>query len=455
MEPAAPCGVIVTAAGRGERMGADKALLDLGGTTAIERIVAQCRAAGLGHVVVVRSRSAAPLPDLGAGVHVVVTEPGLDMANSVRAGAQALPAEVARVLVFPVDHALVMADTLAALAARLLEPGVAVCLPLWRERVGHPAAFLRTALAELDRPGATLRDVVHADRARVRVVPTANPWVCADLDHPEDLRAARAHLAAGPHGVVEQMHRHRSIRAYRPDPLAAGQLERLVDAARRASTSSFIQAYAVVAVEDPERRAAVAALCGSQQHIVQAPLFAAVCADLHKLALCAERAGGVVQAQSLELFLQSTVDAALLGQNLQLAAESEGLGACMIGAARNHPLQLAQLLGLPRHVYVVYGMTIGHPAEQPLDRGRMPLDAVLHRERYDEAAIPAALARADDDMRAWARKSNAALAPGERPIDEAKGWTDRMAVLWGSASRYVKARAALREELRQLGFALE
>jgi hypothetical protein len=28
-------------------------------------------------------------------------------------------------------------------------------------------------------------------------------------------------------------------------------------------------------------------------------------------------------------------------------------------------------------------------------------------------------------------------------------------VLWGSASRYVKARAALREELRQLGFALE
>ena len=91
MEPAAPCAVIVTAAGRGERMGADKALLDLGGVTAIERIVAQCRAAGLGPVLVVRSRGAAALPSLGEGVHVVATEPGLDMANSVRAGAHTLP----------------------------------------------------------------------------------------------------------------------------------------------------------------------------------------------------------------------------------------------------------------------------------------------------------------------------------------------------------------------------
>jgi len=455
MEQAAPCAVIVTAAGRGERMGADKALLDLGGVTAIERIVAQCRAAGLGPVLVVRSRGAAALPSLGEGVHVVATEPGLDMANSVRAGLRALPVEAARVVVFPVDHALVMADTLAATAARLLEPGVAVCLPLWRERVGHPAAFRREALCELEVAGTTLRDVVRKDPARVRVVPTANHWVCADLDHPEDLRAARAQLTAQPHCVVEQMFRHRSVRSYLPDPLATGQLERLVDAARRASTSSFIQAYAVVAVEDPGRRAAVAALCGDQAHIQQAPVFAAVCADLHKLALCAERAGGAVQAQSLELFLQSTVDAALLGQNLQLAAESEGLGACMIGAARNHPLQLAQLLGLPRHCYVVYGMTLGHPAEQPLDRGRMPLGAVLHREHYDASVLPAALQHADDDMRAWARRTNAVLAPGARPVDETKGWTDRMAVLWGSASRYVKARAALREELRQLGFALE
>ena len=100
-------------------------------------------------------------------------------------------------------------------------------------------------------------------------------------------------------------------------------------------------------------------------------------------------------------------------------------------------------------------MTLGHPAEQPLDRGRMPLGAVLHREHYDASVLPAALQHADDDMRAWARRTNAVLAPGARPVDETKGWTDRMAVLWGSASRYVKARAALREELRQLGFALE
>jgi len=53
---------IVPAAGRGERMGADKALLDLAGTTAIERVVGTCLAAGVDEVLVVRRDGAAALP---------------------------------------------------------------------------------------------------------------------------------------------------------------------------------------------------------------------------------------------------------------------------------------------------------------------------------------------------------------------------------------------------------
>mgnify|MGYP003346884963 CR=1 FL=1 len=64
--------------------------------------------------------------------------------------------------------------------------------------------------------------------------------------------------------------------------------------------------------------------------------------NVHKIAKACERAGQKAQTQSFELFLQATVDAALLGQNLQLAAESEGLGACMIGAARNHPVEIGR-----------------------------------------------------------------------------------------------------------------
>jgi nitroreductase/CTP:molybdopterin cytidylyltransferase MocA len=436
-------------------MGADKALLDLGGTTAIQRIAATCRAAGVGTVLIVRQRGAAALPAMD-GVRTVEVAPGGEMADSLRAGYRALPAEARSVLVFPVDHALVATDTVLALFATLEHAGCEVALPLFRGRPGHPAALSRAAFAAIDRDGVTLRDLVRADKERVQVVETTNPWVQADLDRPEDHRAAICALHGEPWSTTAQMFRHRSYRSYRPDPVPQAQIERLVDAARHASTSSYIQAYAVVAGRDTANKNEVARLCGGQQHIVEAPVFAAVCADLHKLAAACGRHGTAVQAQSFELFLQATVDAALLGQNLQLGAEAEGLGACMIGAARNHPIELAALLGLPEHAYVVYGMTIGVPADDPPPRGRMPLPGVLHWDRYDRAQAEAALDGADELMREWARRTNAECGGyGGKPVDEQKGWTERMATAWGAKSRYAAARRTLVEELRRLGFGLE
>lgn len=448
---------IVPAAGAGRRMGADKALLDLAGTSAIERIVGQCGAAGVERVLVVRAQGAAALPDLGPTARVVPVPAGGEMADSVRAALDQLAPSVRRVLVLPVDHALVTADTLLALHASLDRAGVGIALPLFRDRVGHPAAFRREVLAELGGPDrATLRDVVRADPSRVAVVPTANPWVLSDLDRPEDLRAARAALHGLPLPTVELMHRHRSRRAYRPDPLPEGQLQRLVDAARCASTSSFIQAYAVVAVHDAARRDQIALLCGDQDHIRQAPVFLAICADLHKLARACARHGETLRTDSLELFLQTAVDAALVGQNLQLAAEAEGLGACMIGGARNRPVELARLLALPAHCCVLFGMTLGHPTDDPLPRDRMPLPGILHLEAYRVDAAEAALDGADQAMRAWARRTNQDRGGHQgRPVDAARGWTERMARQWGRDSRYLRQRASLRQELRDLGFGLE
>jgi nitroreductase/CTP:molybdopterin cytidylyltransferase MocA len=446
---------IVPAAGLGERMGADKALLDLGGATAVERVVATCREAGVDDVQVVRRRGAAPLP-AGLPARVVEVEPGGEMADSLRAANGTLGPEVRSVLVFPVDHALVAAETALALLALLDRPGCEVALPLFRGRPGHPVALSRAAFAAIEQPGAVLRDLVRRDPGRVRTIGSANPWVHADLDRPEDLRAAVCALHGEPWSTVAQMFRHRSHRSYKPDPVPQGQIERLVDAARHASTSSYIQAYSLIAVRDPARKSEVARLCGGQRHIVQAPVFCAICADLHKLAAACGRHGTAVQAQSLELFLQATVDAALLGQNLQLGAEAEGLGACMIGGARNHPMELAALLGLPDHAYVVFGMTIGVPADDPLPRGRMPLPGVLHWERYDTARTDQVLDGADEVMRQWARRANAERGGyGGRPVNETKGWTERMAVAWGAKSEYAAARRTLVDELRRLGFGLQ
>ena len=443
---------IVPAAGVGARMGQDKALIDLDGVSAIERIVATCRSAGVDGVLVVRREDAAPLPE-GLEADVVTTSGKGEMSDSLRMALLSLSREADDVLVFPVDHALVEVDTVLALRAKLLGDGCSIALPLYRGRPGHPAAMTRAVFNEIDRDGQTLRDVIRRDPDRVAVVATANHWVCADLDRPEDLRAARSALTGSPWTTVAQMFRHRSHRGYLPDPVPDAQIERLVDAARHASTSSFIQAYSVVAVREQELKAECARLCGGQRHVDEAPTFFAVCADLHKLARACVDHGTEVRADSFELFLQATIDAALLGQNLQLACEAEGLGACMIGGARNHPIELARALELPPRCFVVFGMTAGKPADDPPARGRMPLSGVLHWNRYDSSDLGEVLRAADDGMRDWARRCNAEQGGyNGRPVNEQKGWVDRMAKMWGGESAYAEARKVLRDELRQLGF---
>lgn len=446
-----PIQAIVLAAGHGRRMGKDKALLELGGETALQRILRHLGSAGLSEPLVVRRRGAEAVDAPGARVVELAVDDG-EMLDSVRAGIAAAP-DAGGYLLFPVDYAMVGPEVLPPLLTDFDPDGDGLVLPLCLGRPGHPILISGRLREELTAPELdTLRTVVRRDRSRVRVVPVEDSWVRRDLDRPEDLAAARAALECSG-SPAQWMARHRSCRSFRPDPVSRRQLEWLVDVARRCSTSSYMQAATVVAVTDPERKAAAARLCADQAHIHQAPVFLAICADLARIAAACEREGQEFRPDGLELFLQATVDAALVGQNLQLAAQSEGLGACMIGAARRHPVELAQLLELPPTVYVVYGMALGWPEGDGVQRDRLPLAAVLHHDRYDREPMATWLDAADEAMRTWARQINAAGGYGGRKVNEAKGWTPRMARLWGGSDR-PKDRSGLLEAMRQLGFGL-
>jgi FMN reductase (NADPH) len=166
-------------------------------------------------------------------------------------------------------------------------------------------------------------------------------------------------------------------------------LEAIITSAQMASTSSYLQQYSVVAVEDGDRKERLAVLCGNQEFIRQCPVFMAFCADLHRLKLVCEREGTEIQTGYVEAFLTAAVDAALLSQNVALAAESLGLGIVYIGAIRNHPAEVIAELALPDLVFPVAGMCLGYPAEAPEVKARLPLPAVLHREQYSaEAMLP-------------------------------------------------------------------
>ncbi|OAA56335.1 prolyl 4-hydroxylase [Niveomyces insectorum RCEF 264] len=187
---------------------------------------------------------------------------------------------------------------------------------------------------------------------------------------------------------------HKSVRQFvLGQALPAGTLDVLVAAAQSAPTSSNLQTWSVVAVQDPGRKARLATLCGDQAFVRNAPLFLLFVADLHRLEKVAEATGqppGAALAYT-ETFLIASLDAAFAAQNVIVAAEALGLGGCYVGAARNHPREVAELLGLPPRAVGLFGMALGVPDLTATDdtpaaavKPRLPAAEVLHHERWDD-----------------------------------------------------------------------
>lgn len=181
---------------------------------------------------------------------------------------------------------------------------------------------------------------------------------------------------------------HRSVRAYLPDPLPDGAIELMVAAAQSAASSSNLQPWSVVAVEDSQRKARLSELAGGQQHIRDAPLLLVWLVDLHRLAQIGESEQTPAHALAyLESFLVGVVDTALAAQNAVVALESLGLGSVYIGALRNRPEAVAAELELPGHVFPLFGLVVGwpDPARPAAVKPRLTQEAVFFRERYGTA----------------------------------------------------------------------
>jgi FMN reductase (NADPH) len=250
--------------------------------------------------------------------------------------------------------------------------------------------------------------------------------------------------------TIEQIVRHASVRRYKPDPLPAETVEKIIAAGQRSSTSSNLQAYSVVAVTNPGTRVRLAELCGDQGFIAEAPVFLAWCADLGRLDRISQMRGYHQDTAYVESFLVAVVDAAISMQTAALAAESMGLGMCYIGAIRNEPDQVIELLGLPRLVFPVSGMTLGWPAVEPRIRPRLSLQAVLHWERYDVGGEEKALRAYDQAMvQTGIYQGRQVPVPGVEGEVEDYGWSEH------SARRVSKPkRTSLRRVLEQQGFGL-
>lgn len=253
-----------------------------------------------------------------------------------------------------------------------------------------------------------------------------------------------AHDALNP--VLETILAHRSVRAYLSDPLPAGTLELLIAAAQSAPSSSNLQVWSLIAVEDPARKERLAALAGNQQHIREAPLLLVFLADTARHAqVASERESPSEGLQYLDTFLMGAVDAALAAQSALIAAESLGLGTVYIGALRNQPEAVARELGLRPGVSPMFGLVVGRPdpARPAAIKPRLPQRAVAFREQYGAQDLTREVARYDQVMAAFY-----AAQQLEQP-----SWSQHVSERLRSPER-LNGRHRLRDALVALGFPL-
>ena len=177
------------AAGSSRRLGRPKQLLAIDGRPLLQHAVDAAAAAGVGEVVVVLGAAMDEIVaavELPAGARVVANpDHASGQASSLRAGLDALGADVGRAVVLLGDQPRVPVEAIRAVAAA---PGP-IARAAYRGSPGHPVAFDRRVWPELR--------AVTGDRGARDVMARHPGWVTAvaldapapgDVDTEEDYR---------------------------------------------------------------------------------------------------------------------------------------------------------------------------------------------------------------------------------------------------------------------------
>lgn len=173
---------IILAAGRGERMGREKALLEFGTETALGRMIRNLREAAVERIVVVLREIRPELRrkvDLEGVTTAMNTTPASGATRSLRIGLANLRSDCEAFLICPVDQPLFDSSDVRALlvAFEQRSANISIIAPSDGSRRGHPVLFARELAREFQSLGDDVpaNTVIRKDPQRVQHVPLSNP----------------------------------------------------------------------------------------------------------------------------------------------------------------------------------------------------------------------------------------------------------------------------------------
>jgi molybdenum cofactor cytidylyltransferase len=182
---------LILAAGQSKRMGQPKMLLPWGETTVLEKVIATFKAARVDDILVVTGGNRQRVEALvGDSVRTVFNPDyaGGEMLSSVQAGLAGLKPETEAVLIGLGDQPQVQERTVQAVIDAHRKSSVALTVPSFQMRRGHPWLVARPHWDEIlgMRPPASLRDFLNRHADEIQYVELDNSSILQDLDTPED-----------------------------------------------------------------------------------------------------------------------------------------------------------------------------------------------------------------------------------------------------------------------------
>lgn len=175
-----------------------------------------------------------------------------------------------------------------------------------------------------------------------------------------------------------------TVRRYTPRQLAPELLTQLLEEATHAPTTGNMQLYSIVVTTSAEGKRRLAPMHFNQPSVESAAAVVTFCVDLNRFVRWCEASDAVPGFDNVQMLLAGVLDAALVAQQFNTAAEMRGLGCCYLGTTAYNAPQIADALGLPYRVLPLITLTVGYPEGEPAEAGRLPLEAVVHYERYSD-----------------------------------------------------------------------
>jgi len=170
--------------------------------------------------------------------------------------------------------------------------------------------------------------------------------------------------------IVDCIEQRTSVRVFAEDPVEESLVNEALRLANLAPSAGNLQARDFVVVRDVKTKRALMEAAYRQDFVRSAPVVVVFCANLERIKHYGERGRSLYCLQ----------DVASAIENMMLYLTSKGLGSVWIGAFDER--KAAEALSLPPEARPIAIVPIGYPVEPGVRRRRLPLENLIHRDRW-------------------------------------------------------------------------